>query len=111
MKYRTDRVVRLKNDQLVGYAEWMGGPTVSRVTALCPDGYERWAHVTGEPDTWFSLPAYVNNGSKGKIFGHIQQDDGLWVFIPTKGKEPNRWITPRPPKIPAHLKDKITEEK
>lgn len=80
MKYRTDRIEATEQGQQVGYTDWIGGPTISKVQAVCPDGRTRWAHVTGEPCTWFSLPAYVNNGASGRVTGWIGTDDGVWFF-------------------------------
>lgn len=41
-----------------------GSPTLVSVLAECPDGKVRRIYVTGEPDTWFSLPVRVTY--KGK---------------------------------------------
>ena len=68
-RYRTDRIETLANGQAVGYCDWMGGPTISKVFADCPDGLRRWAHVSGVPDAWFSIPAQVANGSAGTVRG------------------------------------------
>lgn len=91
MKYRTDRYETNEHGQSIGYVDWIGGPTISRVQAVCPDGLTRWAHVTGEPLTWFSLPAYVNNGAQGRISGWIGTDDGLWQFHSHTDQEPIDW--------------------
>jgi hypothetical protein len=91
MKYRTDRYETNEHGQSIGYVDWIGGPTISRVQAVCPDGLTRWAHVTGEPDTWFSLPAYVNNGGQGRITGWIGTDEGVWHFHPYTCQLPITW--------------------
>jgi hypothetical protein len=91
MKYRTDRYETNEHGQHIGYVDWIGGPTISKVQAACPDGLTRWAHITGEPDTWFSIPAYVNNGSRGRITGWVGTDDGLWQFHPHTDQLPIDW--------------------
>jgi hypothetical protein len=81
MKYRTDRIEE-EDGFFIGYTDWMGGPTISKVHAVCPDGNRRWCHVTGVPDTWFSMPAYCNNGKRGKVKGFLTKDNSVWQFIP-----------------------------
>ena len=90
MKYRTDRIEE-QNGQQIGYTDWIGGPTISKVHANCPDGQRRWAHITGEPDTFFSIPAYVNNGSAGRIQGWIGSEDGIYYFRADTDNEPQQW--------------------
>lgn len=104
MKYRTDRIVRNEHGQLVGYVDWIGGPTLSRVSAVCPDGDTRWAHVTGEPDTFFSIPAYVNNGANGRVAGWIGHEDGHWRFYTSLDRQPADWGSPGALRIPRHIK-------
>ena len=89
-RYRTDRTELNEHGQLIGYTDWIGGPSISKVQADCPDGRQRWAYVTGEPDTWFSLPAFVNNG-KAKVTGWIGTDEGHWIFHPHTDQEPIQW--------------------
>ena len=91
MKYRTDRIETNENDQQTGYIDWIGGPTISKVQAVCPDGRTRWAYITGEPLTWFSLPAYVNNGGAGRVVGFVTTDDGIWRFNAQTDSAPNEW--------------------
>lgn len=91
MRYRTDRIETTEQGQQIGYVDWLGGPTISRVYAVCPDGLSRWAHVTGEPDTWFSLPAYVNNGGAGRVTGYLTTTDGTWEFRAHTSQQPITW--------------------
>jgi len=93
-RYRTDRTETNEHGQTLGFADWIGGPTLSKVTAACPDGRRRWAYVTGEPQTWFSLPAYVNNG-KAKVTGWLGCEDGLYTFHPHTDQQPIAWKQPR----------------
>lgn len=105
MKYRTDRIVRNEHGQLVGYTDWIGGPTISRVSAVCPDGNTRWAHVSDEPDTYFSIPAYVNNGANGRVAGWIGHEDGRWHFYARSDQKPVAWKKVAPQlRIPTHVK-------
>lgn len=43
--------------------------------ALCADGRRRYARITGEPDTYFSVPAAVKVGGKS-VSGFIAQVEG-----------------------------------
>jgi hypothetical protein len=80
LKYRIDVEEQNEHGQLIGSAKWMGGPTVARIKgAVCDDGQRRTAYVTGEPDTWFSVPARVNVGQRS-VKGWLGCDDGLWHF-------------------------------
>jgi hypothetical protein len=97
MRYRTDRIETTEQGQRVGYVDWIGGPTITKVYAICPDGQSRWAHVTGEPCTWFSLPAYVNNGGAGRVTGWLGTDDGVWTFHPHTDRQPIAWRPTRKP--------------
>jgi len=80
LKFRVDAEEVNEHGQTVGHTHWMGGPTLARIIgAVCDDGKRRTAYVTGEPDTFFSLPARVNVG-KRSISGWLGVDDGLWRF-------------------------------
>lgn len=52
----------------------------------CEDGSRRTAFVTGEADTFFSIPAYVNAGGR-KVYGFLTATDSVmreregYVFI------------------------------
>ncbi len=84
MRYRSDRSETNAAGQVTHYAVWMGGPTVSKIEgARCPDGKNRTAFVSGEADTFFSLPAYVHHKSK-RINGYLTCEDGVWTFHSTK---------------------------
>lgn len=74
--YRCDRSETTEHGQTLWFTDWMGGPTLAKVEgAICPDGRRRIAYVTGEPLTYFALPAFVNNG-KEKVRGHVWHEDG-----------------------------------
>jgi len=80
LKFRVDTEETNIHGQTVGLTVWMGGPSLARVKgAVCEDGQQRTAYVTGEPDTWFSIPARVNVG-KRSVSGWLGCEDGLWRF-------------------------------
>jgi hypothetical protein len=80
LKFRVDTEETNEHGQTLGYTRWMGGPTLARVKgAACGDGVPRTAYVTGEPDTFFSIPARVNVG-KRSVRGWLGCDDGRWTF-------------------------------
>jgi hypothetical protein len=84
MRYRSDRSETNAAGQVTHYAVWMGGPTVSKIEgARCPDGKNRTAFVSGEADTFFSLPAYVHHKSR-RIKGFLTITDGVWAFHSTE---------------------------
>ena len=82
-KYRyTDRQETTKHNQVLGYAEWMWGPSLTYVAgAICEDGTPANWFKTGEPDTWFSVPGYVHRAGK-RIAG----------FLTGGGDEPYRFV-------------------
>ena len=77
-KYRTDKAVPQSDGSIAHYANWIGGPTLAkvsgaRVTTLHGEPTVT-AYVTGEPDSFFSLPAkfYLF----GKVLnGYFTRDD------------------------------------
>lgn len=87
-RFRTDRLER-RGGRLCGVTDWLGGPSLAKVFCPCPDGLHRWAHITDEPDTYFSQPAIVKNGSQ-TIKGFISANDaGKLVFIATAYDNPS----------------------
>lgn len=66
------------------FGGWGYSRLVKVVGALCEDGVRRTAFVTGEPDTFFSVPARVS--AKGKtVSGFLTCDsDGDYRFIAYK---------------------------
>lgn len=83
--YRIDRYETNESDpeQQIGYTDWIGGPTLANVKGAILAGttIRRAARITGQPDTWFSIPAVISlNGEKVK--GWLGQDDGVYVFHP-----------------------------
>ena len=82
-KFRyTDRQDVNSHGQTLGYALWMGGPSLTYVAgAVCEDGHTANWFKTGEPDTWFSVPGYVHRAGK-RIMG----------FLTGGGDEPFRFV-------------------
>lgn len=77
-KYRADKAEKQGDGATVWYADWMGGPTVSkiencRLENLCGE-MRRTVYVTGEADTWFSIPAVCKLAGK-KVTGYITGDE------------------------------------
>jgi hypothetical protein len=80
LKFRVDAEETNEHGQTIGHTHWMGGPSLARIKgAVCDDGIRRTAYITGEPDTWFSIPARVNVG-KRSVRGWLGCEDGLWQF-------------------------------
>lgn len=80
LKFRVDAEETNEHGQTIGRTVWMGGPSLARVKgAVCDDGTRRTAYVTGEPDTFFSIPARVNIG-KRSVSGWLGCEDNLWRF-------------------------------
>lgn len=87
-RFRTDRL-EYRWGRLCGVTEWIGGPSLSKAFCPCPDGLHRWAHITGDPDTFFSQPAIVKNG-KQTIKGYVSTNDaGKLIFIATEYDNPS----------------------
>lgn len=84
-KYRADKAGdKQANGATPYYALWMGGPTLALVrqcpvvnsTCITP----RTVYVTGEADTWFSIPAACRYLGR-TIRGYLTTDDsGETVF-------------------------------
>ena len=56
------------------YIPRWGSETLESVDAVCSDNHVRRVHVTGEPDTWFSLPARVTVAKK-TVTGFLTTDE------------------------------------
>jgi len=76
-KYRADYSEPQPDGATRWYAKWMGGPTLAKIQdcRLNIAGEPRRAvYITGEPDTWFSIPAETRYMGK-RIRGYITGDD------------------------------------
>jgi len=94
------------NGAVAHYARWMGGPTLAKVTA-CPVARTlmppRTVYVTGEADTFYSLPAACSWRGR-TVKGWLGSDDGAWLFHPYKGE-----VTPSPLEVTITY-DTVSEE-
>ena len=83
-KYRADTAAPQKDGAIVWRADWLGGPTVSKIVNCAIESMagdmRRTVYVTGEPDTWFSIPA-ICKIQGCRIRGYITGDGaGNLVF-------------------------------
>lgn len=82
LKYRADRSHHNSDDSVSWFANWAGGSTLSKIencrTNLSGDPRVT-AYVTGEADTWFSIPAKC--WYRGcRVTGYITSDDDGMIF-------------------------------
>lgn len=86
-KYRADKQgEKQKNGGTVWYAQWFGGPTLALIREckivhdMPSEITPRTVYITGEADTWFSIPAACK--LKGKVLrGYVACDDnGEYYF-------------------------------
>lgn len=83
-RYRADVATPTQPNGATVWYRWMGGPTLALIrncpvvnsTCITP----RTVYVTGEADTWFSVPAACTYKRK-VVRGYITSDDsGQYVF-------------------------------
>ena len=77
-KYRADSYTKQADGATRHYANWMGGPTLSKITdcrlVQLQGDMRTTVYITGHPDTYFSQPAICS--LKGcRIKGYITLDD------------------------------------
>jgi hypothetical protein len=82
-KYRADVSERQNDGAIVWRTDWIGGPSLAKIENCRMNiaGEPRvTAYVTGEADTWFSIPAVCSY--KGcRVRGYITgDDDGELMF-------------------------------
>lgn len=83
-KYRADTATVQPDDATVWYAEWVGGPTLAKITNcrlvdLAGD-MRRTVYITGEPDSWWTIPAICKIQGR-RVRGYVSRDeDGDFVF-------------------------------
>lgn len=84
MRYRCDTSQKQTDGAILWHAQWMGGPSLSkiencRLVNIAGD-MRRTVTITGEPDTWFSIPAECSIAGC-KVKGYVTHDeDGQTVF-------------------------------
>lgn len=74
-KYRADYAEPpCANGAIAWVTKWMGGPTLAKIlNCSTPDG-PRAVYITGEPDTYFSIPAACRVG-KRYVRGYVTRAD------------------------------------
>lgn len=82
--YRADKSERQADGAVNWYSQWVGGPTLAKIDNCLLESLEgdmrRTVYVTGEPDTWFSIPA-VCKLMGCRVRGYVTRTaDGLNVF-------------------------------
>lgn len=86
-KYRADEAgPKQSNGGVPYYTRWIGGPTLALVRN-CPTPFgPRTVYISGEPDTWFSIPAALEYRRR-RITGYVTTDDsGEYYFRAHRGE-------------------------
>lgn len=83
-KYRADESTIQPDGAIVWHANWIGGPSLSRINncllANMAGDMRRTVYITGEADSYFSIPAVCNLAGR-RIRGYVTGDDsGNLVF-------------------------------
>jgi hypothetical protein len=77
-KYRADSKRRQYDGATLWFADWIGGPSLSKITNCRLDNLagdmRRTVYITGEPDTWYSQPA-VCKIQGCRVRGYVTCDD------------------------------------
>lgn len=82
-KYRADRKEEPDAQGVTcWYCDWLGGPTLAKLEN-CPTDEDilgrRMVWPTGEPDTFFSIPAACQYKGR-RITGFLTCEDRVWKF-------------------------------
>lgn len=81
-RFRRDTKEVNEFGQTLHYAIWMGGPTLSAIGGCRCADKPRMVEISGQPDTFFSIPAKVK--VKGKtVSGFVMVMEGCWSFYAT----------------------------
>ncbi len=81
MKYRMDKFAEQLDGSINAYASWIGGPSLSAILKcrIHLSDKRLSVYISGEPDTYFSIPAYTR--CKGKyVKGYITSDEMGNIF-------------------------------
>lgn len=82
-RYRADTFKLQGDGAKVWYAEWMGGPSLSKIEncrlASIEGEMRRTVYLTGEADTYFSIPAICKIAGR-RVTGYVTNDDDNLVF-------------------------------
>lgn len=82
-KYRADVSEPQSDGAVIWSAKWMGGPSLAKIEncrlANLQGDMRRTVYITGEADTWFSIPAACKiQGCR--VRGYVTSEDGILVF-------------------------------
>lgn len=80
-KYRADKSEKQSDESIHWFANWIGGPSLSKIEncRIHESELRRMVYITGEPDSYFSQPAACK--VKGKtVRGYITGDDSGFIF-------------------------------
>lgn len=82
-KYRADSSSPQGDGATLHYANWIGGPTLSKITNCrienFPDKPRGTVYITGEADSYFTIPAAMSY--KGKtVRGFVTSENGMIYF-------------------------------
>jgi hypothetical protein len=83
-KFRADKSEVQPDGAIVWSAHWIGGPSLARINNCRLDKLEgdmrRTVYITGEANTFFSIPAVTRLGGR-RVRGYVTGDDnGNLVF-------------------------------
>jgi hypothetical protein len=82
-KYRADRSETQADGAICWFADWMGGPTLSKINKCRIDGLgdkRLTVYITGEDaDLWFSVPASTRYRGQ-YVRGYVTSDDAGYIF-------------------------------
>jgi hypothetical protein len=86
-RYRKDKVETNSHGQELGYALWMGGPSLTYVgSVICPWGRANFFKSAEESvtNTGFTMPGYVHAFNR-RIYGYLTcLDSGIYTFTPNR---------------------------
>lgn len=82
-KYRADISETQKDGAIVWRTGWMGGPSLAKISncrlAALTGDMRATVYITGEADTYFSIPAVCRLMGK-RVKGYVTTEDGQLVF-------------------------------
>lgn len=83
MKYRADKSEQQSDNAIVWRSVWMGGTQLAkidncRLATLCGE-MRCTVYITGDPDTWFSVPAMCHLQGCC-VRGYVTKEENNLVF-------------------------------
>lgn len=84
LKYRADEATGQPDGAVIWNSKWIGGPSLARINncrlATLSGDQRATVFITGEPDSFFSIPAVCS--IKGcRVKGYVtHDDDGFLIF-------------------------------